>query len=280
MIPTAMMRPISLILLSASLALCQAPPPDAKGCQDSKVLTRLPGCRILRCRTAQYNMYEMPVAKPAGKPIEKKALEGEHEQIVYECSPSTSPLEIARNAENAFRQAGFNIPYTDRYFTTRFYVTAQKGPQWAYVAASGRQYELNTIKTKEMEQAMKAGAEGWIDQINQTGRVSIYGINFDTAKATLRPDSEKVLGELVSLLQKQPEWSLVVAGHTDNVGSDAVNVPLSRQRAEAVIAWLAGKGIDKSRLVPAGFGSKKPVADNSTDDGKAKNRRVDLVKLY
>jgi outer membrane protein OmpA-like peptidoglycan-associated protein len=64
------------------------------------------------------------------------------------------------------------------------------------------------------------------------------------------------------------------------VGRDAVNVPLSRQRAEAVINWLAAKGIDKSRLVPAGFGSKKPVADNATEDGKAKNRRVDLVKLY
>ncbi|HWR52320.1 MAG TPA: OmpA family protein [Bryobacteraceae bacterium] len=274
------MKPFTLILLTASLALCQNPAPDAKGCQDSKVLTRLPGCRIMRCRTAQYDLFEMPVAKPAGKPIEKKALEGEFEQIAYECGAGTSPLEIARNAENAFRQAGFNIPYSDRYFTTRFYVTAQKGSQWAYVAADGRQYLLTTVKTKEMEQAMKAGAEGWIEQINQTGRASIYGINFDTAKATIRPDSEKVLSELVSLLQKQPEWSMVIAGHTDNVGSDAVNVPLSRQRAEAVIAWLAAKGIDKSRLVPAGFGSKKPVADNGTDDGKAKNRRVDLVKLY
>ncbi len=274
------MKALPLILLTATIALCQTPAPDAKGCQDSKVLTRLPGCRILRCRTAQYDMYEMPVAHPAGKPVEKKALEGEHEQIVYECSPGTSPLEIARNAENAFRQAGFNIPFTDRYATTRFYVTAQKGAQWAHVAAAGRNYELNTIKIKEMEQAMKAGAEGWIDQINQNGRVSIYGINFDTAKATIRPDSEKVLSELVSLLQKQPEWSMVIAGHTDNAGSDAVNIPLSRQRAEAVIAWLAAKGIDKSRLVPAGFGSKKPIADNATEDGKAKNRRVDLVKLY
>ncbi len=274
------MKTISLILLSASLAFCQAQGPDARGCQDSKVLTRLPGCRILRCRTAQYDMYEMPVAKPVGKPVEKKALEGELEQIVYECGQGTSPLEIARNAENAFRQAGFNIPYTDRYFTTRFYVTAQKGPQWAYVAASGRNYELTMVKTKEMEQAMKAGADGWIDQINQTGRVSIYGINFDTAKATIRPDSEKVLTELVSMLQKQPDWALLIAGHTDNTGGDAVNVPLSRQRAEAVIAWLAAKGIDKSRLAAAGFGSRRPVADNATEDGKAKNRRVDLVKIY
>lgn len=279
MIPSGM-KSLTLILLSASLALCQPLAPDAKGCKDSEVLTRLPGCRIARCRTAEYDMFEMPVAKPERKPVQKKTLEGELEQIWYQCGADTSPLQIAKNAENAFRQAGFSIPFTDRYFTTRFYVTAQKGAQWAYVAADGRFYQLTTVKTKEMEQAMKAGADGWIDQINQTGRVSIYGINFDTAKATIKPDSEKVLSELVSLLQKQPDWSLVVAGHTDNAGSDAINVPLSRQRAEAVITWLAAKGIDKSRLVPAGFGSKKPVADNATDDGKAKNRRVDLVKLY
>jgi outer membrane protein OmpA-like peptidoglycan-associated protein len=273
---------LCLMLVAGPTAFAQAPAPapDAKGCQDSKVLSRLPGCRILRCRTAQYDMYEMPVGKPAGKPIQKQAIEGQLEHLEYACAKEASALEIERNAENAFKAAGFQILFTDRYFTTRFYVTAQNGPQFAYVAAVNSGYELTTVKTKEMEQEMKAGAEGWIQQINQTGRVSVYGINFDTGKATIRPDSEQVLNELRSLLQKQPEWTLVVAGHTDNTGSDAINVPLSRQRAEAVIAWLAAKGIDKSRLVPAGFGATKPVADNATEDGKAKNRRVDLVKLY
>jgi OmpA-OmpF porin, OOP family len=139
---------------------------------------------------------------------------------------------------------------------------------------------MTAVRTKQMEQAMKAGAEGWAEQINQTGRVSIYGINFDTGKATIRLDSEKVLAELVTLLQKQPEWALLIAGHTDNAGTDAVNLPLSRQRAESVIAWLGANGIDKSRLVSAGFGSNRPVADNASDEGKAKNRRVDLVKIY
>jgi outer membrane protein OmpA-like peptidoglycan-associated protein len=225
-------------------------------------------------------MYEMPVSKPAGKPIQKQTVEGEFEQLNFMCGKETSPLEIVRNAENAFKAAGFKIVFTDRYFTTRFYVTAQKGPQWAYVAADNNNYQLYTVKAKEMEQAMKAGAEGWIQQINQTGRVSVYGINFDTAKASIRPDSEQVLNELLNLLNKQADWTLLVAGHTDNTGSDAVNVPLSRQRAESVIAWLAAKGIDKSRLVPSGFGASKPIADNATEDGKAKNRRVDLVKLY
>jgi outer membrane protein OmpA-like peptidoglycan-associated protein len=136
------------------------------------------------------------------------------------------------------------------------------------------------VKEKEIDQVLQANADGWTDQINQTGKVSIYGINFDTAKATVRPDSEPVLNELLALLQKQPEWYMLVAGHTDNAGTDVVNLPLSRQRSEAVIAWLVAKGIDKTRLTPAGFGSRKPLADNGSEEGRAKNRRVDLVKLY
>ena len=72
----------------------------------------------------------------------------------------------------------------------------------------------------------------------------------------------------------------MVAGHTDNIGTDSLNIPLSQQRAEAVIAWLSAKGVDRWRLIPAGFGSRKPLADNGTDEGRAKNRRVDLVKIY
>ncbi len=73
---------------------------------------------------------------------------------------------------------------------------------------------------------------------------------------------------------------MLVAGHTDNVGMNEMNLALSRQRAESVIAWLAAHGIEKVRLVPAGFGATRPVAPNTDEDGRQKNRRVDLVKLY
>lgn len=238
------------------------------------------GCRILRCRSTRFDRFEMPVSKPGTNAVDRKAVEGEFERIDYACPADTSPLEVGRNTENALKQAGFTIHYTRPYFTTRFTVTGQKGAQWVHVQADGRNYYLTTVLAKEMEQVIKANAEGWAEQINQTGRVSIYGINFDTGKATIRPDSEKVLTELATLLQTKAEWAILIAGHTDNTGTDSVNEPLSRQRAESVIAWLAAKGIDKSRLVPAGFGSNRPVADNGTEDGKAKNRRVDLVKIY
>ena len=270
------MKHFAVLFCLSSLAFGQTPPKDRPGCQDSPVLTRLTGCWIVRCSNSQYQAAKMRIAKQ-----QEKAVEGELQQIGYACPADASGLQIQRNAEAAFQQAGYKIVFKDAYFTTRYWLTAQSGPQWATLYTEGRGYNLTTVKEKQMEQTMQAAtADGWAQQINQTGRVSIYGINFDTGKATIRPDSESVLAELSALLQKQPEWYMLVVGHTDTVGTDAVNVPLSRQRAEAVITWLAAKGIDKSRLTAAGFGAKKPLADNATEDGRAKNRRVDLVKLY
>lgn len=272
------MRHVAVLFCFAALTFAQAPPKDKPGCQDSPALSRLTGCWIVRCRTSQFDIAKMPVAK---RPAQEKEVEGELQQVWYGCPADTSGLQIQRNAEAAFLRAGYKILFKDMYFTTRFWLTAQSGPQWATVYAEARGYNILSVKTKPMEQSMQAAtADSWAEQINQTGRVSIYGINFDTGKATLRPESESVLAEMAALLQKNPEWFMLVAGHTDSVGTDAVNTPLSRQRAEAVIAYLAGKGINKARLTAAGFGAQKPLADNATEDGRGKNRRVDLVKLY
>ncbi len=271
------MKLTSLAVLTFFITFAQAPPAkDRAGCQDSKVLSRMPDCRIHFCQNMEYNAFEFPV----GKANQKKTVEGEYELLKFSCPATISGLQIHRNAENALKSAGYNIVYTYVYGTTRYYLTAQKGPQWAHVYATKGAYDLTTVKAKEMVQAMEANADSWIQQIQLNGRVSVYGINFDTGKATIKPDSEKVLTEVASLLQKQPDWYMMIAGHTDNVGTDAVNTPLSLQRASSVIAWLAAKGIDKSRLMPAGFGSRKPVVDNNTEEGRAQNRRVDLIKLY
>ena len=271
------MKPLILCITIGTIAFAQAPRPDAKGCQDPAVLSRIPSCSILRCENKEYNAHKMPI----GKPNKFQDVEGEFQRVEYTCPAGISGIQIYRNAENALKAKGYQVVYTDNYSNVRFTVTGRQGPQWITVYADGPHYTLTAVKQKELEQQMQAAnADGWSEQINQTGRVSVYGINFDTAKATIRPDSEAVLNELLTLMQKNPEWCLVVAGHTDNVGADTVNLPLSRQRAEAVIAWLAGKGVNRSRLVAAGFGSQKPLADNGTEEGRAKNRRVDLVKLY
>src|ERR1051325_8679826 len=182
---------VVLLSLLASVVFAQAPArPDAKGCTASKVVTRMPGCYIQNCDRKDYNLAEMPRTKSE----RGHQVEGEFEQIRYVCPKDKSALELGRQTENALKDAGFKIYYTDVYYGgARFWMTAQKDAQWVRLVVVGDGYDLTTVKEKQMEQQMTADADGWAKQINQSGRVSLYGINFDTAKSTIRPDSERVL---------------------------------------------------------------------------------------
>jgi len=265
---------VSLFLFS-SVIWAQPPAVDKPGCAESQLVSRMPGCVITQCERKAFAAADMPrLQNERGHSVE-----GEYERTVYRCPKEKSPLELGRNTEAALKQAGYKIHYTYLYGATRFYLTAQKGGQWVKLTVMDY-YDLVTVKEKEMEQVMTANADGWAQKIQQEGRVSVYGINFDTGKATIRPDSEAALSEVLKLLQANPGWAMLVAGHTDNVGTQAVNLPLSRQRAQSVIAWLVGKGVAEARLVAAGFGDARPVAENGDEAGRQKNRRVDLVKVY
>ena len=106
--------------------------------------------------------------------------------------------------------------------------------------------------------------------------MALYGIYFDTDKATLKPESEVALQHILELLKGNAGMKLEVQGHTDNTGTPAHNLPLSDQRAAAVKGWLVDHGIVATRLTPKGYGETVPVGDNHTPEGRAKNRRVEL----
>ena len=108
--------------------------------------------------------------------------------------------------------------------------------------------------------------------------MTLGGLQFDSARATLRPGSAAALDQVALLLRQQPQLRLFIIGHTDSSGSDAANQALSQQRAESVRNALVGRGVAPSRLVPTGVGSSVPVADNATEWGRSRNRRVELVK--
>ena len=114
--------------------------------------------------------------------------------------------------------------------------------------------------------------------LSATGRARLYGILFDLDSATLRPESRPVLDEVLGLLRGEPTWTLTIEGHTDATGTEAHNQKLSEARAGAVRAYLVDRGVDSSRLKAVGFGEAKPVADNQTELGRARNRRVELVR--
>jgi outer membrane protein OmpA-like peptidoglycan-associated protein len=116
-----------------------------------------------------------------------------------------------------------------------------------------------------------------LDELNRNGFIALY-INFDTGKATLRPDARPVIDEIAKALQGDPSLRIRIDGHTDNVGQAAANKKLAEDRARAVLEAVAGAGVDRKRLAAAGFGADKPISDNKTEEGRAKNRRVELVK--
>jgi OOP family OmpA-OmpF porin len=139
---------------------------------------------------------------------------------------------------------------------------------------------LDVIETKAMQSGLVVvNAESLAGDITRTGHASVYGIYFDTGKAEVKPESEATLQEIAKLLQQNPQLKLYVVGHTDNVGNLASNMDLSQRRADAVLSALTTKhGVAATRLHAVGNGPTSPVASNDAEEGRAKNRRVELVK--
>ena len=122
------------------------------------------------------------------------------------------------------------------------------------------------------------GAVPLYDRLSSEGKIVTYAITFETGKADLKPESMVEIARIAKLMKENPNLAFEVQGHCDATGSDKVNDPLSQKRAEAIVAALVEEGIAESRLSPVGKGSHEPIASNSTDEGRAKNRRVEFVK--
>jgi OmpA-OmpF porin, OOP family len=140
---------------------------------------------------------------------------------------------------------------------------------WATLHDGGGDYTI---------QVADAGADDIGKELDRDCHVALYGIHFDFNKATLRPESEPVLEKVLALVEERPGLKLEVQGHTDNVGGEDYNQKLSESRANAVIDWLRAKNVAADRLAAHGYGMKMPIADNGSDEGRAKNRRVELKK--
>jgi outer membrane protein OmpA-like peptidoglycan-associated protein len=123
------------------------------------------------------------------------------------------------------------------------------------------------------------GAVPLYDRLTTDGKIITYGITFDVGKSTIKPESMSEINRIATLMKENPDLKFSVEGHTDNTGSAATNQTLSDARSKAVLDKLVELGIDSSRLSSAGKGQNSPIADNSTDEGRAKNRRVEFVKM-
>lgn len=139
--------------------------------------------------------------------------------------------------------------------------------------------QVDFVNTRPMEEKMvHLSAEEMQKSIRTSGKVALYGILFDFNKADIKPESEPTLKQMAALLNGDSALRVLVVGHTDNVGTFEFNEDLSKRRARAVVAELSSKhGVPASRMTPLGAAFMAPLTTNSTEEGRAQNRRVELV---
>ncbi len=268
--PWGLILGLCLICTFFSIHFASAQETDAEGCKDSPLITRFPGGAIHSCDNKEFEQADFPLSGD-GK---TKHIEGEFHYWDMGTRLGTSEIQVYRNMETALTKAGFSFDYKNPPDD----FVAHKGTTWVHIESKGEFYYQTIITEKEMQQEVMADAASLADEISKSGHVAVYGIHFDTGKSDILPDSESTLNEIVKLMQQQSDLKLRVEGHTDNQGNTASNQTLSEKRAQSVVTWLTGHGVAVSRLSAKGFGQTKPIADNSTDDGRGKNRRVELVK--
>jgi OmpA-OmpF porin, OOP family len=254
---------------------------DSEGCKDPAMFTRMPGFHIYRCEDLQFDKYEFPSG--SGKTIN---VEGHHILIHYYLNDniqSPGAIQIVRNYTNAIKKIGGQIIYEfeDGGMENSIMKVVKNGQEaWVHVNAGGNgMYSINLVEKQAMNQDVVADASSLANSLKETGKAAIYGIYFDTGKSTLKPESQPTLKEIAKLLTSDPALKLYVVGHTDNTGIFAANVKLSTDRALAVVNALVTQfSVNISRLTAFGDGPTSPVATNDTEEGKALNRRVELVK--
>jgi OmpA-OmpF porin, OOP family len=192
-----------------------------------------------------------------------------------------SGLEVLRNYQAAITRLGgkqLNTPPAGAVYPWQVFRIEAEGKAPVSVLLSvayDYEYELVIIEHQAMAQTVQAGELA--RQIETSGLATIY-INFDTNQSALKADGEAAVKEIVLLMKQSPRLKLSIEGHTDNVGTPADNKKLSQARADAVLKAAVAQGVDAKRLAAVGRGQEVPIADNRTEAGRAKNRRVELVK--
>ena len=267
-----------LFLVLAGSGLTGAAEQDVRGSKDHPLLSRMPDFTI-----SEYKELEFDSHRFIGQDKKPVSVEGHKTTIRYRLNKGAAEpgeLKIRRNIQDALKKIGGRVVFDDNFNRASTIVLEKEGKEaWIEVRTYNNMYLLTIVEKQIMKQEVVANAEAMGNDINTTGHASIYGIHFDTGKSDIKPESDAAITEIAKLLKNNGALRLHVVGHTDNVGSVDSNMKLSKDRADAVVKALSGKhGIAAERLTPYGVASLSPVASNDTEDGKAKNRRVELVK--
>jgi outer membrane protein OmpA-like peptidoglycan-associated protein len=268
----------SVFFVLAGFDCSMAADQDVKGSKDRPLLSRMPNFYISEYKDTEFDSHRF-----IGEDKKPVSIEGHKYFIGYKLNKGAAEpgeLKIRRNIQDALKKIGGKVVFDDNFNRVSTIVLQKEGKEtWVEVRSFNNMYRLSIVEKEIMKQEVVASAEVMGNDINSTGHVSIYGIYFDTGKSAIKPESDAALSEIAKLLENDGTLKVYVVGHTDNAGSLDFNMKLSKDRADAVAKTLSGKhGIAATRLKPYGVASLSPVASNDTEDGMAKNRRVELVK--
>ena len=311
-----MYKTLPLLILFLSLVTqLQAADHDIKGSRDHPLISRYKNSAIIEYKQSDYDAFRLPLGAlsqgGAGiKMDDSLDLEGRLTTLVYETKEKTSTLKVLRNFEQALMSAGFKRMFqcegikcgpVGKWVSAlqHYKLASANWPSVRYLAMSRTQGDkgvyvavfvaeslghirigLNVMETKQMETGLVTVDAKMMDQqLMQNGKVAVYGIHFDTDKAELKEASFETLEQIKQLFEMKKELKLYIVGHTDDTGSLSHNVDLSQRRAQAVVTALVDRyGISASRIKSFGAGPYAPVASNLNEQGRAKNRRVELVQ--
>jgi OOP family OmpA-OmpF porin len=261
------------ILAAADYSLAQET--DAEGCKDHPLFTRMKSYYITNCEK-NFDAVEFTIAD--GK---TETVEGDKTVIDYglkEGAQTPSALQIIRNYQAAVKSAGGATLYQDANGgTATFKLVKNNREIWVSIQTYNGNTGIQLIILEKGEMVQEVTADAMYDALNKDGFMALY-INFDTGKSDIKPESLPIIDQIAALMNAHADLELSIEGHTDNVGTPASNKTLSEQRAKSVMNAVVQKGIAAGRLTAVGWGQDRPIADNRSEDGRAKNRRVEIVK--
>ncbi len=278
------------VAILAGLIFCAAVQLPAQNIPEHPVIKPFPNS-VLAKNMSKYNkfdQFEFTVLSKTTKKKEKVTVKGQYWRLLYEVRKANgdrvrdiSKAEFFENYKNAALEKGGEILYED---VGSLFIKIPKddgGNTWCKVSpvANLGQIYLVIVDEEGFKQSLTFGADELKKILDAEGKVVLHGILFDLDKSTLKQESEKQLHHIVTLMLNNKGLKLEIQGHTDNQGKDDYNMELSRKRAETVSGYLQLFGIENMRLVAKGYGETRPIASNDSEEGRAQNRRVELIKI-
>ncbi len=242
-------------------------------------LNRIPGFDISGCEDIDYFEYAFQYNVGSEYVVLKKT--GKYQEITYKKNAAEtrkfSSTQIVKNYADAIRKIKGKVLADDNSVMTasidgkEVYIHVYNGKN-----TEETQFYVRIIEVEKMQQEIVVNLQ---EAIDKEGKVAIYGILFDVGKSEIKSESAEALKQITDYLNTNPTVRIYIVGHTDNTGSFANNITLSKARAESIKSYLVATGkISASRMAADGVASLCPVSTNTTEEGKKLNRRVEIVK--